>query len=235
VQDVLDGNKRSKRPNTKIESDLNFPLRGFLACPICGRSLTGSASKGKYTYYSYYHCRDGCNFRHRSDDANRLFELELKKYVPHKAIVDLSLVIIEELYARSIDSKQTTGKKIRLELDRLNSKVSKARELLLADSIDVNDYKEIKMESEKQVGVLEERLKECVDTPTGTNLKAITERAHKALINLNLMYEKGTVCEKRKIISSIFTEKITFDGKNIELLELTRLHAISITSTTTYR
>src|SRR5690554_8120656 len=45
VQLILDGNKRVERPNTKILSDENLPLRGFLVCPECGRNLTGSASK----------------------------------------------------------------------------------------------------------------------------------------------------------------------------------------------
>ncbi|MFT4221895.1 MAG: recombinase family protein [Dysgonomonas sp.] len=46
VQLILDGNKRVERPNTKILSDENLPLRGFLVCPECGRNLTGSASNG---------------------------------------------------------------------------------------------------------------------------------------------------------------------------------------------
>jgi site-specific DNA recombinase len=46
VQEIIDGNIRQVRPQTKIISDDNLPLRGFLICPDCGRNLTGSASKG---------------------------------------------------------------------------------------------------------------------------------------------------------------------------------------------
>ncbi|MEJ7679014.1 MAG: recombinase family protein [Segetibacter sp.] len=48
VQDTLDGRKRKERPNTKIISQDNLLLRGFLTCSKCNRMLTESASKGKY-------------------------------------------------------------------------------------------------------------------------------------------------------------------------------------------
>ena len=48
---------------TKIAVDGNFPLRGFLLCPTCGKLLTGSASKGRTNYYHYYHCSATCGFR----------------------------------------------------------------------------------------------------------------------------------------------------------------------------
>jgi hypothetical protein len=56
VQDVLDSRKRKERPNTKIVSQDNLPSREFLTCPKCIRILAGSASKGKYNLYYYYHC-----------------------------------------------------------------------------------------------------------------------------------------------------------------------------------
>src|SRR5690606_31553747 len=43
VQQILDGNKNIQRPNAKILSDENLPLRGFLLCPHCKRNLSGSA------------------------------------------------------------------------------------------------------------------------------------------------------------------------------------------------
>lgn len=45
VQDVLDGRKRYYKPKLVVNAVL--PLRGFLFCPVCGKILTGSKSKGK--------------------------------------------------------------------------------------------------------------------------------------------------------------------------------------------
>src|SRR5690606_8260129 len=49
VQDVLDGRSRSYR--SKIDSLNEFPLKGFFICPVCGKPLTGSKSKGRNRYY----------------------------------------------------------------------------------------------------------------------------------------------------------------------------------------
>jgi hypothetical protein len=42
----MNGNVNSARPNVKILSDDNLPLRGFLVCPECGHLITGSGSTG---------------------------------------------------------------------------------------------------------------------------------------------------------------------------------------------
>src|SRR5690606_30070506 len=98
VQDVLDGNKRKARPNTKIASDGNLPLRGYLVCPKFGRIITGSASKGKYSLNDYYHCISSCGSRQLADNANDIYVEELSKCKPHPAVVDLSKAIITQAY-----------------------------------------------------------------------------------------------------------------------------------------
>jgi len=48
VQDVLDGKKRTLK--TKILADDQLPLKGFIGCSKCSRTLCGSASKGRNNY-----------------------------------------------------------------------------------------------------------------------------------------------------------------------------------------
>jgi site-specific DNA recombinase len=55
VQDVINGRSKKVNDATKISCDNMLPLRGFLICPRCGKMLTGSASKGRNSYYYYYH------------------------------------------------------------------------------------------------------------------------------------------------------------------------------------
>ena len=120
VQDVLNGKKRKVKSKSKIEVEENFPLRGFLQCPNCGGMLTGSSSKGKSRYYFYYHCQPGCKFRHRAEEANELFERELRKFIPHPAIKELYKVIVGKLFSdytkpendekrRTVDEKDRLG------------------------------------------------------------------------------------------------------------------------------
>src|SRR5690606_24547117 len=78
VQDVLDGRSRSYR--SKIDSLNEFPLKGFFICPVCGKPLTGSKSKGRNRYYAYYHCYKGCSYRISTETLHRYFHQELARY-----------------------------------------------------------------------------------------------------------------------------------------------------------
>ena len=76
VQEIINGKRRSTVASLKQKDEL--PLRGFLTCPQCGGKLTGSASKGKYQLYFYYHCQPGCKERFRADEANEKVIVELQ-------------------------------------------------------------------------------------------------------------------------------------------------------------
>ncbi|WP_231388363.1 recombinase family protein [Sphingobacterium hungaricum] len=88
VQRVLDGRKRILKP--KVVSPNHLPLRGFLKCSNCGKTMTGSASKGKMgRYYHYYHCSSTCGVRFKAEVANDAFINQLRNLVPKQGILDL--------------------------------------------------------------------------------------------------------------------------------------------------
>ena len=73
VQDIIEGRKK-KLPNKYSTSREEFPLRGYLLCPRCNRSLTGSASKGRLGgKFFYYHCNKGCKERQKAQELNNGF------------------------------------------------------------------------------------------------------------------------------------------------------------------
>ncbi len=212
VQDILSDNKRKERPHTTITCNENLPLRGFLACPRCGKMITGSGSKGLYSVYYYYHCNSKCGFRHRADDANHLFERELRKYIPHAAIADLSKEILIQRYRTHFKQQQSGGKQLMEEIEQLNKKMSKARELLLAEAIDGGDYKEIKNECEAKIRRLEADLTEQKSNCTANYMNQLVNQSLTTLTNLDTLYKNAGTIEKREVISSIYPEKIVFDG-----------------------
>jgi hypothetical protein len=62
---------------------LTVPLRNFVSCVTCGRRLTGSWSKGRSSYYAYYHCRPGCSAVHLTKARlESLFTDELARLQP---------------------------------------------------------------------------------------------------------------------------------------------------------
>jgi site-specific DNA recombinase len=209
VQDVLNGRKKKQR--TKLAVDDNIPLRGFLICPKCGRVLTGSASKGKMgKYYHYYHCSSSCGIRFNANKVNSDIVGEIRKHVRSLPKLQLYKEVILTIYEAKTRLYWNDMKQLRIQIDATNNKLSKARELLLRGDLDADDYRIIKSESEKTINRLEVKL-----TATATDTSHIAplwEKAISTMSQLDVLYEKGTVIQKRKVVSSMFPEKLTFDG-----------------------
>ena len=97
-----------------------------------------------------------------------------------------------------------------IQLNELNKRLSKERDLLLSGDIEADDYRIIKSESEEKINRLEAKLTASVTDKT--NVEPLWERAISNLSQLDILYTEGTVTQKRKIISSMFPKNLTFDG-----------------------
>jgi site-specific DNA recombinase len=209
VQDVLDGRGRAYRP--KVQTTDDFPLRGFLICPNCGKILTGSRSKGRNNYYSYYHCITQCGVRFKTEAANSEFVRELRKYVPRRAMVNVyGELIMEEFQDATHFSRQQRNKVLK-QIDVLNSQLNKARREMLFERIDPADFKIMKVDCEKEITALERQITQLPhDTRT---IEGITQKGLTNLMQLDQMYENGTIKEKREIVGSIYPENLIFNGE----------------------
>ncbi|WP_269236524.1 hypothetical protein [Flavobacterium flavigenum] len=99
-----------------------------------------------------------------------------------------------------------------MEIDRYNAKVSKARDLLFSEKIDSDDYKEIKEECKKSIETLEEELSAFMSEHKNLDIKKSLEGAIVMVSKLSRVYKEGDIELKRKVISSIYPEKLVFDG-----------------------
>jgi site-specific DNA recombinase len=212
VQDVLDGRKRGEY-RLKIAANATMPLRGFLICPMCSKILTGSASKGRGRYYSYYHCFKGCTCRFKTDDVNRAFELELLKYVPAAEMSNLSKVVIEEAWYDETSHIQTERKSLTSQIKDLEGRLSHARDLLGGQQLDPQDFKAMKTDYIARIEKLEARLADCADDSTG--IEDLLSTGVDKLLRLDNAYKEATTEIKRDIIGSIYPEKLTYDGTGV--------------------
>ncbi|WP_159470173.1 hypothetical protein [Dyadobacter sp. 3J3] len=73
------------------------------------------------------------------------------------------------------------------------------------------DFQSIKSVSNTKIEEIEKKLSNLSEKHSDIN--NLLKNAIKRVSNLDLMYEKGTMEEKRQIISSTFPEKFVFDGK----------------------
>lgn len=203
VQAILDGRKKRVRANVKMLSDVHLPLRGFLVCPKCGKNLTGSASKGRTNLYYYYHCIASCGFRHNAEGANEIFADHLKKFELREAYKKVVQKMILDGYSQVAGNANANRKKVIDEIEAENYKLSVARDKLLREKIDDEDYLIIKRECKEKIEKLESELEKASVSNTPRSIEHKLEKALEATTNLS-----------SRIIGSIYPEKAVFDGES---------------------
>ncbi|MFC0346010.1 zinc ribbon domain-containing protein [Epilithonimonas hispanica] len=201
----------AERPKGKIIAANEFPLRGFLKCPQCGRHISGSGSKGKKNVYYYYHCNSKCGYRHSSNKVNSAFEKELEKYDYNESMNSLIKEIILRNFKsiqENIDSKK---KEFSIQIANLINRLDSAREKYLEDKLDFEDYQIIKNESKKRIDELEMELQNQKLSRKNLDIKAKLDQVLDILPNLSKLYLKGDNETKSSILCSILAEKLEFE------------------------
>ena len=122
-------------------------------------------------------------------------------------------VIIGNAYKKHSAQQQNGSKQLVDEMHTVNERLRKARELLLSQDIDSIDYRTIKTECENKLIRLEAKLAETTENTNKTvSIDKLIDKAVSTLSNLDILYSEVDVTRKREIISSIYPEKLSFDG-----------------------
>ncbi|SEA58382.1 hypothetical protein [Pedobacter hartonius] len=125
--------------------------------------------------------------------------------------------IVNDATRDSTAHVQLERKKCITEITTQNNRITKARELLLMDHIEGEEYKILKKESEKKIIRLEAKLKDLTtENSVDTEIHSILDKALYSLINLTQLYRNADVEGKRVIIGSIFPEKWSLTALYIE-------------------
>jgi site-specific DNA recombinase len=146
VQDILEG-RSPKRPGKNTLKE-QLPLRGMLECRLCGRVLSGSASKGNGGKYFYYHCTCGCPERFRAEETNGYFTEFLKNFKPHNDTAELVYKELSEKIKAERDIVSTELRDIEAETIRNRKRIQNAQYLMLDGELSAKEYKEIKLKCE---------------------------------------------------------------------------------------
>lgn len=208
AQDVMNGRKKVNKVKVTTLEDL--PLRGFLTCPKCGKNLTGSPSKGKTQWYYYYHCTSACGYRANAKQVNEVFTGELKKFSPLPGMKELYAKVVEYHYGLKVKESNNFKRPLLTEIDEINKKMAKARELLISDEIDASDYRLMKQDCEERISRLEEQLKRS--SFSGTEIKPLIEKLMNTLENVDLFFLDSEIEVQRRIIASIYPQKLELDN-----------------------
>lgn len=208
VQDVLNGKRKVLAVKKTRREEL--PLRGFLQCPRCGGTLTGSASKGTGGLYYYYHCMKGCKERISADRVNKRFVDALSTITASKNVIDTYYRIMADKFKATGKDKSYAMNKLQEQIDKNRERLNKARQMMLDNEIDAKEHREIKKEYESVIdGLVRQKMQiSLIDD----EYRKYLDFSNILLKNLDKGYEQADLTNKQKIISVIFPEKLVFEN-----------------------
>ena len=210
VQDVLDGRGRKYRSKVKTVDD--FPMRGFLVCPKCYKLLTGSKSKGRSKYYTYYHCIGGCKHRVNAEEVNAAVINDLSTFIPDIIEVKLYQDLIAKEYI-AVNDAQLNRNEILVQIKDYEDRLSHARDLLATRQIDPDDYRSIKAQYSTKVSTLESQLTKI--TSDVKNIQGLVIAGIKKVSEIKNALKMGSLNEIRKDIGLIYPENIVCTGVEV--------------------
>jgi site-specific DNA recombinase len=206
-------NERSRyNQKPKKYNDILY-LRGHLKCKKCGGNLTGSGSKSKTgAKHYYYHCnpRKGCNERFKIKDAHSELINLFRVMKPSLEVCDLFELVLEDHYKTSKQSQYNDIKKVKSDIQGLELKKDKLMDKLLDEVISNEVFKKYTKNIDKDLSERRNELSNLKDYQK--DLSEYINYGLKLMQNLETLFELSNVNIKNKLLSSIFEEKIEFDG-----------------------
>ncbi|WP_226334943.1 recombinase family protein [Echinicola marina] len=216
--------KRKTRPKGKTnELKKIFPLRGYLTCPLCGRKLTGSVSKGSSNSYPYYHCLGGkCKARFNADRVNSLYNEKLEKLVLKQGAMELLKLILKDVNVSEQQSEYLRERRLLLDkIDEQEILMTKARKLYINDKIEFEDFSELK----KEYNLASKGLKEDLDR-INVRLHLYDKYSYmedESYLNIFSRYRDFDIGDQRKIINLIMPGNINTKTRDLDSLVLNNI------------
>ena len=223
VQQILAGNKKARGKfipkYAKLRDD--FHLRGLLNCNNCGSTMTASKSKGKLgKRYGYYHCHHCKKQRVSSTKVHEAFDVLLSSLEIDSSLHELYMAILEEQLQNSKKENVSEIKKIKKQLELINTRLQKSQDLMLDGKLEPEEYISIK----SRYSIQQNELKQQIDglNATSKELLELTKTGLNLLVDLSKTYYNASVQLKQKIVSSIFSGELYYDGKKCRTPKLNK-------------
>ena len=211
MQDVLSG-KRKNEPKLSKAIDPDLYLRKYIVCPICGHSITGATSTGKGGKYKYYNCcHDGKHLRRPADYVNDKFANWVGGLRPNKEVLDLYTEVLQDLRGEHKQDIEKQVEALRKEIDKVEALRNGADDKFCEGNLSSEAHTRITERYERQIQELKGRI-DLLQTDT-KGLKDKIDYSVNIIANLRNFMLDAPVKTKCKILSSMFPQKIEFDGE----------------------
>ena len=212
VQDILD-RKKKKTPKLSKKINPDLFLRRFLICPVCGHALTGAVSRGNGGRYAYYNCcEEAKHIRARAEKVNEGFAKYVSSLKPNETVLNLYEQILNDV--RKEQSASVDGEIAQLQNKMLvfQKRIQTAKDKYLDGEMSKAEKDEAISHNQKEVDLLQEKI-EILKEGNRSKIKPKLEYSMSLINNIDKFILDAPVETKIKLISSMFPEKIEFDGE----------------------
>ncbi len=217
VQDVLDGKKKVRIPAQKNKLEA-IPLRGFLLCPRCNRTLTGSGSNGNGGMYFYYHCTGGCKERVKAPVVNEAFYKLLRTVsMNEKGLKTFELALTDYCGSNSKEREREIAK-TENELATLRKRLVHIQTLMMDGELEPADYRAMKGKLEPEIDRLE-REKTKLGDGRDSKKQEVIEHGFHFLRNLPELFTSADLEGKHRLLGSTFPQKMVFENGEVRTKE----------------
>lgn len=220
VQDVLAG-RRFKNSYTVCVKD-ELPLRGFLACPRCGKKLCGSGSTGgSGIKHFYYHCLKGCKERVKANEVNKAFSEYIAEFQFKATVPELYELILSEVFKSDSGEKKANQKALVLEIEKNKERLNRAQQMMLDGEMEMAEYKEIKRSIEPKIETMLGQ--QLSFNQVELEYRGYLKKGLMAVQNLGHLFDRALVNEKQDIARSSLRENAVFSDGRVRTEKLNRL------------
>ena len=212
VQEILDG-KRKKTPKLSKAINPDLYLRKFLICPVCGCALTGATSSGnggKYTYY--FCCNNQKHIRMRAENVNEEFARYTAQLKPNKTVLNLYNEILKDLQSERKGESKKEVAALQNELSTVQKRINSIEDKYLDGDLTKEEYNRMLERYTKEASTIQQQV-EMRENPNRSNIEPKLNYSINLINNIDSYIRNASVGVKIKLISSMFPEKIEFDGK----------------------
>jgi DNA invertase Pin-like site-specific DNA recombinase len=215
VQDILSGKSRSQTKRNE------FPLKGRILCPDCGKMYTASISSGRTAKYAYYHCQQRSHTRVQSNEVHSALIQLLDELQPSKGVTDVYKHILTEVYAKATAKNKELVQTSKGNITKLHEKLSRLDDLVMDGSLAPDDYARLKNKLNEQLaGTITHKAELQVGEET---FKKHVQVGVLFVSRLGELYQKATDLDRARLVGSIFPENLTFENGSFRT---TRINAV---------
>ncbi|WP_286832080.1 recombinase family protein [Sphingobacterium sp. UBA6308] len=212
VQRIVTTKRKIETKNENLSAI--FFLKGFLKCPICGRKLSASFSKGYSKRYPYYHCKGRCPTRINANLLNTKYEEALLKLrLSTNALPIFNYILKDWNTNTQKTSYERENRQLQRKLKDAELNLSQVRKLFISGILKLEDYTDLKKEYLINIHSLQRELQN-----TNTKLDNIEKRLLRSnwpLENIMKGFSEMDTTDKKHVVSLFPPTQINFKSGGI--------------------